>query len=82
MITMASFYIISEKEYKEYKELKKKNKPMRKLLGYDKCYCPISSNVPLSLRLKSFVSLFTGHKILYFPLNLSYKYPIVVHLSY
>nr|DAE89658.1 MAG TPA: hypothetical protein [Bacteriophage sp.] len=29
MITMASFYIISEKEYKEYKELKKKNKPMR-----------------------------------------------------
>ena len=24
----------------------------------------------------------SGHKILYFPLNLSYKYPIVVHLSY
>nr|DAT08948.1 MAG TPA: hypothetical protein [Bacteriophage sp.] len=36
----------------------------------------------MSLRLKSLVSLFTGHKTLYFPLNLSYKYPIVVHLSY
>ena len=35
---MASFYIISGEQYEEYKELKKKNKPMRKLLGYDKCY--------------------------------------------
>ena len=42
---MTSFYIISEKEYKEYKKLKTKNKPMRKLLGYEKLYCPVCNYV-------------------------------------
>ena len=45
VITMTSFYIISEKEYKEYKKLKTKNKPMRKLLGYEKLYCPVCNYV-------------------------------------
>ena len=42
---MASFYIISGEQYEEYKELKRKNKPMRKLLGYDKYYCPVCNYV-------------------------------------
>ena len=44
-IEIMAFYIISGEEYEEYKELKRKNKPMRKLLGYDKCYCPICNYV-------------------------------------
>lgn len=44
-IEIMAFYIISGEEYEEYKELKRKNKPMRKLLGYDKCYCPVCNYV-------------------------------------